>query len=80
MKQPTVSLEGTPAPAAPPWFALTPTQKGVLLVALLGLLYLRIWRRKRARTQVCSHCGARNPPHQSNCRRCAAPLPRIAPA
>ena len=79
MTQPTVSLEGTPPPAATPWFVLTSGQKGTLVVVLLGILYLRIWRRKRARIQVCSHCGAKNPPHQSNCHRCAAPLPRIAP-
>ena len=79
-QQPTLSLEGQPAkPKAesPTGFFLQPWQKGILLVVVLGILYLRIWRRKQARTQFCSHCGKKNPPHQSNCMKCAAPLMRV---
>jgi ribosomal protein L40E len=80
MRQPSISLEGQPAkPKAesPTGFVLQPGQKATLLIVLLGLLYLRIWRRKQARTQICSHCGKKNPPHQSNCMKCAAPLMRL---
>jgi ribosomal protein L40E len=77
MSQPRLSLaEQLPkAPVeSPTGFALQSWQKGLLLIVLLGFLYLRIWRRKQARIQVCSHCGKKNPPHQSNCQKCAAPL------
>jgi ribosomal protein L40E len=81
MNQPTtLSLQGQPEkPKAesPTGFFLQSWQKGCLLIALLGVLYLRIWRRKRAHILVCSHCGKKNPPHQSNCQKCAAPLMRI---
>ncbi|HJW73906.1 MAG TPA: hypothetical protein VJ486_13865 [Geothrix sp.] len=81
MNQPTtLSLEEQPAnkpPDSPTGFVLQPWQKGGLLVILLGVLYLRIWRRKQARIQICSHCGKKNPPHQSNCQKCAAPLLRL---
>jgi len=81
MSQPTtLSLHEQPEkPKAesPTGFFLQPWQKGCLLIALLGVLYLRIWRRKRAHILVCSHCGKKNPPHQSNCQKCAAPLMRI---
>ena len=80
MSQSTLSLEEQPArPKAesPTGFSLQPWQKGGLIVLLLGILYLRIWRRKQAKVQVCSHCGKRNPPHQSNCMKCAAPLMRV---
>ena len=80
MSQPTLSLEAQPAkPKAenPMGLFLQPWQKGGLLILLLGILYLRIWRRKQARTQICSHCGKKNPPHQSNCQKCAAPLLRV---
>jgi hypothetical protein len=75
--QTTLSLEAQPAkarPESPTGFYLQPWQKGALLIILLGILYLRIWRRKQARILVCSHCGKKNPPHQSNCQKCAAPL------
>jgi hypothetical protein len=49
-------------------------QKGLLLVIVLGLLYLRLWARKRNDDRVCSHCGQRNPHHQTNCLKCSAPL------
>jgi ribosomal protein L40E len=80
MSQPTLSLEET-APAkpieSPTGLILQPWQKGGLLVLVLGILYLRLWRRKQVHTQVCSHCGKKNPPHQSNCQKCAAPLMRV---
>ena len=80
MSQPTLSLEeqpGKPKAESPTGFYLQPWQKGGLLVLILGVLYLRMWRRKRAHILVCSHCGKKNPPHQSNCQKCAAPLMRI---
>ncbi|HEY3400305.1 MAG TPA: hypothetical protein VGK03_06695 [Geothrix sp.] len=80
MTQPTLSLEEQPAaakPESPTGVILQPWQKGGLLVLLLGILYLRIWRRKQTHILVCSHCGKKNPPHQSNCQKCAAPLMRI---
>ena len=81
MSQPTtLSLQEKPAKAkveSPTGFVLQPWQKGGLLILLLGILYLRIWRRKQAHILVCSHCGKKNPPHQTNCQKCAAPLMRI---
>jgi ribosomal protein L40E len=76
MSQPTLSLEEQPKAPTPgaAGFRLQPGQKALLLIVLLGVLYLRIWRRKQARIQICSHCGKKNPPHQSNCQKCAAPL------
>jgi ribosomal protein L40E len=55
-------------------FILQDWQKGLLLVLLLGALYLRLWARKRQADQICSHCGQRNPRHQTNCLKCSAPL------
>jgi ribosomal protein L40E len=80
VNQTTLSLEGQPAkPMAesPTGFFLQPWQKAGLLIILLGILYLRMWRRKQARILICSHCGKKNPPHQSNCQKCAAPLMRV---
>ncbi|MCM2250383.1 MAG: hypothetical protein NDI58_07490 [Geothrix sp.] len=80
MNQPTLTLEEQPAPAkpqSPTGFILSPGQKGGLLILVLGILYLRIWRRKQKHILVCSHCGKKNPPHQSNCQKCAAPLLRL---
>jgi len=80
MSQPTLSLGEQPAPpkaTSPTGFFLQPWQKGILLVIILGILYLRIWRRKQAKALYCSHCGKKNPPHQSNCQKCAAPLMRV---
>jgi len=80
MIQTTLSLEQQPPkPKAEQasGFHLQPMQKGGLLVVLLGVLYLRIWRRKQTKSLICSHCGKKNPPHQSNCRKCAAPLMRL---
>ena len=80
MTQPTLSLEeqsAKPKAASPTGFYLQSWQKGALLIVVLGILYLRIWRRKQARSLICSHCGKKNPPHQSNCQKCAAPLMRV---
>lgn len=55
-------------------FAFTGLQKGILLVLILGLLYLRLTLRRRKRDTICSHCGTRNPHHLANCRNCSAPL------
>ena len=77
MSQPRLSLEeqpGKPEVGSPTGLVLQGWQKGSLLIVLLGILYLRIWRRKQARIQICGHCGKKNPPHQSNCQKCAAPL------
>jgi len=76
MKPPSLSLEEQPKTPveSPTGLILQPWQKGLLLIVLLGVLYLRNWRRKQARIQVCSHCGKKNPPHQRNCQKCAAPL------
>lgn len=77
MNQSTLSLEAQPPkPKAdsPTGLYLQPWQKGGLLVLLLGILYLRHWRRKQARTKICSHCGKKNPPHLNHCQNCAAPL------
>jgi hypothetical protein len=76
MNQAVSLQEPPPKPKAesPTGFFLQPWQKGALLIVILGILYLRIWRRKQAHIQICSHCGKKNPPHQSNCQKCAAPL------
>jgi NADH pyrophosphatase NudC (nudix superfamily) len=55
-------------------FVLQGWQKGLLLVLLLAALYLRLWLRKRRSDRICPHCGQRNPPHQTNCLKCSAPL------
>ncbi len=76
MIQPAIELQ-TQAPklvAARPWYALTGSSKILLLIIIGGLLYLRLWKRKRQRDHVCDHCGHRNPPHRANCTRCSAPL------
>ena len=53
MNQTTLSLEGQPTQPkveSPTGFFLQTWQKGLLLVVILGILYLRIWRRKQAKT------------------------------
>ena len=80
MNQPRLSLEEQPAQPQserPTGLFLQPWQKGVLLIVLLGILYLRIWRRKKAKILICSHCGKKNPHHLNNCQKCAAPLMRV---
>ena len=59
---------------SPTGIVLTGYEKGVALCLVLGLLYLRLYRRKRSQDKICSHCSTRNPPHQTNCRQCSAPL------
>ena len=64
-------------PAAPQsltGMVLQAWQKGFLLVLLLAVLYLRLWLRKRHKDKICAHCAERNPPHQSHCLKCSAPL------
>lgn len=74
----TVELTETPAKKdevkSPTGFVLGSTQKTFLLVLVGGLLFLRLWKRKRRKDKVCSHCGFRNPPHRSNCTKCSSPL------
>lgn len=60
--------------SSPTGLVLTGFQKGVILCILLGLLYLRLYRKKRTQDKICPHCGRRNPPHQTNCMECSAPL------
>lgn len=77
MTQPAIELQQQPPkpPAGPrPWYVLSPSSKMLLLICVGALLYLRLWKRKRQRDHVCSHCGHRNPPHRANCSRCSAPL------
>ena len=80
MMQTTLSLEGVPKEPAksPTGFYLQPAQKGLLLIIVLGILYLRIWRRKKEHVQYCSHCGKKNPAHLTNCQKCAAPLLKLS--
>ncbi|WP_005033511.1 hypothetical protein [Holophaga foetida] len=63
-----------PTPASPSGFAFSGLQKGILLVIILGVLYLRLALRRRKRDLVCPHCGKRNPHHLTHCRSCSAPL------
>lgn len=60
--------------ASPTGLVLTGLQKGVVLCILLALLYFRLYRKKRTQDRICPHCGRRNPPHQTNCMECSAPL------
>jgi hypothetical protein len=76
MRQP---LEVTQRPPrgevkSPTGIVLAGYEKGIILCLLLGLLYLRLYRRKRRQDKICSHCGQRNPAHQTNCKACSAPL------
>ena len=48
--------------------------KIILVLLALGLLYLRLLRRRRAADRVCPRCGRRSPGHLSRCRNCSAPL------
>ncbi len=77
MTQPAIELQQQPPkPSAGlrPWYVLTPSMKMLLLILIGGLLYLRLWKRKRQHDHVCSHCGHRNPTHRAHCSRCSAPL------
>jgi hypothetical protein len=82
MTQPSVELSHQPPkpPSGPQrWFLLTGSSKILLLVLLGGLLYLRLWTRKRSHDHICSHCGHRNPSHRANCSHCSAPLFSLKP-
>ncbi|HEX9082296.1 MAG TPA: hypothetical protein VF768_08450 [Holophagaceae bacterium] len=79
--QPSFSLQEQPAkaekPSSPTGLVFQTWQKGLLLCLALGILYFRMLKRKQAKVVVCSHCGKKNPPHLSNCQKCAAPLLRL---
>ena len=73
-----IQLEQAPPPKAP---LTSPTgvifqgwQKASLLILLLGILYLRQFRKRQARRKICSHCAEKNPIHLTNCAKCGAPL------
>ena len=75
----TVELSEQPTPAKTEvksltGIVLTGPQKTIGLMLLLGLLYWRLWRRKRSKDRICPHCGHRNPSHRTNCTECSAPL------
>jgi hypothetical protein len=74
--QPSVSLEGSPssAPAKKSVIALTSLQKAGVLTLLLGLIWVRMLRRRKAAHKECPHCGHKNAPHLTNCTKCQAPL------
>ncbi|HLO67832.1 MAG TPA: hypothetical protein VK188_12485 [Holophaga sp.] len=77
MAQPTMEINQQPSrrdSRSPTGFILTGYEKGILLCLLLGVLYLRLYKRKRKKDKICSHCGTRNPSHQTNCKQCSAPL------
>ncbi|MCE1229390.1 MAG: hypothetical protein LWX11_07895 [Firmicutes bacterium] len=83
MRQPTIELqskEAQPEIKSPTGFVLGGTQKMLLLVLLFGLLYLRLYARRRKMDRICSHCGHRNPPHRRNCSNCSAPLMELGPS
>ena len=74
--QPSVSLEGSPASASAkkPLIAITSWQKAGVLTLLLGLIWVRMLRRRKAAHKICAHCGHKNPQHLTNCTKCQAPL------
>ena len=75
MRQGVELQEQPPKPqTSPTGFLLPVWQKAGLLILLLGLLYLRQFRKRRARLKICSHCNAKNPTHLTNCAKCGAPL------
>ena len=77
MTQPTIEItHQPPKPSTGPraWYVLAGSTKILLVIFIGGLLYLRLWKRKRQHDHVCSHCGHRNPPHRAHCTRCSAPL------
>ncbi len=55
-------------------FVFSPAQKVLLLVLVGGLLWLRLFLRRRKKDKICPHCNHRNPSHQTNCANCSAPL------
>ncbi len=48
----------------------------LLLIVVLGLVYLRMLRRRRPGDKVCPQCGRPNPAHREYCRVCSARLAR----
>ncbi len=59
---------------SPTGIIFTSSQKVVLMVIAGLFLWLRLYMRKRKKDKICPHCGHRNPPHQTNCINCSAPL------
>jgi ribosomal protein L40E len=75
MRQGVQLQEPAPKPQTSPTGYLLPIwQKTGLLILLLGLLYLRLFRKRQARRKLCSHCNEKNPTHLTNCAKCGAPL------
>lgn len=75
--QQTIELEGQPPKEkiqSPTGFVLGSTQKAFLLVLVGGLLFMRLWMRKRKQDKICPHCNFRNPSYRTNCTHCSAPL------
>ena len=73
--QPSISLEGSPSPAPKKsMLAITSLQKAGVLTLLLGLIWIRMLRRRKAAHKICPHCGHKNPQHLTNCTKCQAPL------
>ncbi len=73
--QPTVQLEGEPAQAPKGGLLhLTSTQKVIGITLLLGLIWIRSFRRRKRVERICSVCNTKNPRHLTNCTKCGAPL------
>ncbi len=53
---------------------MTSWQKAGVLTLLLGLIWVRMLRRRKAALKVCPHCEHKNPHHLTNCTKCQAPL------
>ncbi|HJV88902.1 MAG TPA: hypothetical protein VJ623_01245 [Holophagaceae bacterium] len=53
---------------------MTSWQKAGVLTLLLGLIWVRMLRRRKAAHKVCPHCGHKNAQHLTNCIKCQAPL------
>jgi ribosomal protein L40E len=77
MAQPEMEITQQPQKGkinSPTGIVLTGYEKGIALCVVLGIMYVRLARRKRNKEKICAHCGKRNPPHQTNCIDCSAPL------
>jgi hypothetical protein len=74
--RPTVQLESEPQQPAPKGglLHLTSTQKAVGVTLLLGLIWVRTFRRRKKIERTCSSCNQKNPRHLTNCTKCGAPL------
>ena len=53
---------------------MTSWQKAGVLTLLLGLIWIRMLRRRKAAHKECPHCGHKNAQHLTNCTKCQAPL------